>query len=189
MSGLFGLRRMLWVGRAIAASIAVGAVFGILLTRRHAPETVRMISVSVRPAPLSELADTFGAEASMFRLQPIASLRFPSFPAPMNDRGSEDPSTDEAALEPADGVALTVYPEPDSGGVQPPYALVASSFGVPAAYASNARSLARFGSFYAGGSLTIPVPSAAPQRADRNLLDDLSPVITGEPAGENLCPR
>jgi len=181
-----GVRSLLWVGRAMAACVAVGAVLGIVLTRRHAPETVRVISA--RPAPLSELADTFGAEASMIRL-PIASLRFPSFPAPIADRGLEDLGRGDAALEPADGVALVAYHEPELAGVQPTYAMAASSFGAQAGYVTNARSLARFGGFFPGGSLTLTVPLAPPQRADRNLLDDLSPVITGEPAGENLCPR
>jgi hypothetical protein len=183
-----GVRRLLWVGRAMAACVAAGAVFGIVMTRRHAPETVRMVSV-VRPAPLSAVVDSLGAEASQIRFRAPSGLCFPSFPGVPEDRAADGAWPEYTGDGATPTIVYAAYTEPGPIAVESPYALAGTSFGARSGYVPNARSLARYGSFVAGGSMSLTVPLAPPRRADRNLLDDLSPVITGEPAGENLCPR
>jgi hypothetical protein len=170
------VRRLLWVGRAGAAAIAIGAALGIIMTRRELPD------IAAEPAPISDLANSCGAHASsvcLYQFRSAGLLSFPAVSGSLSAPSGDQPGITYVSFAPQPSTSEETY---DASPPPPP-------FPARAAGIAPGMTFVRFDPLFGPDpflSRSIPSPF---RRVSRNLLNDLPPVITGEPAGEGLSPR
>jgi hypothetical protein len=180
-------RWILWARLGVGAA-AVFMVLMVVIIQRTAPQATNWCG---RPQPLSAVVDTVECEAAklgtvqpfrlVFRRAPGGGQNTISFPATSRDR--DDPSPDPAWTFTARTEAPSVYTVSYYAGAEGSPMIVRPVF---------LGSSHEFDPIEPGGSYSPaawPTPAFPVRHADRNLLRDLAPLITGQPAGEGLVPR